>query len=419
MPWDAHSFAKHNSHLSPPQAAHAARIANAILKRGEPEGIAIATANKHFQRRDAGGGIDPTQGGIGGPTPSAQTMNPLTQGMIQRYAALPTEKLQELAARMGGSPQGAVIRQVLQRKLIQPTQQLAPQQSPAQSGAPATINPAAAGQAGLQMMSAPQPPMWRGGPVRRALGGGFAPMDPYTQQAIQQQPVPSSQIAQIQQMQGRVQPPQLQGPPGQTFPTPTAASAQRRGGSIPKREMGGDMGISPSQGSPWWTRSEARGADQSMPGGGFLAGTTGGRADAIATTAPGGSHVLPADVVAGLGDGNSLAGARVMDEILRSGPHGTPPVRGGRGMGPPRPPSPQRGEFARAGGVHGDDGGHTPVKLSHGEIVISPEHVRMIGGGDEKKGHEAIDRLILAVRKRYIQKLRSLPPPVGHRGKAA
>ena len=124
--------------------------------------------------------------------------------------------------------------------------------------------------------------------------------------------------------------------------------------------------------------------------------------------------MLPADVVAGLGDGNSLAGARVMDEILRSGPHGTPMERSARGMGPPRAPSvPRDAGFARAGGVHGGSVKPTPVKLSHGEIVISPEHVRMIGGGDEEKGHEAIDRFILAVRKRYAEKLRRLPPPVG------
>ena len=535
MPWTGPQFAsRHNHSLGPGQAAHAARIANAVLKRGVPEGESIAIANKHFQHRDTGGGVDPTQGGIGGVTPSAQTMSPISQGLIQQYSALPVEKLQELAARMGGSPQGAIIRQILQRKLRQPqAQQQAPAQAPQQpGGAPATINPAAAGTAGLQMMGA-QPPMARGGYVRRAMGGGFAPMDPWTQQTIEQQPTVANQMSNIQEMQGRVRPPQMQGAPGMVFPTPAASPipGQRHGGSVRRagggaapveirvghgapvpntplspdagfgtqsidlgpagrtaltvagflpgigplatlanlgitannylaknsssgpgpggsaqgfgpagqgaavgtqndsngppgmggvargggihRAMGGDMGVSPSQASPWWTRSEARGSEQS-PGGGFLAGTTGGRADAITTTAPGGSHVLPADVVAGLGDGNSLAGARVMDEILRSGPHGTPMERSARGMGPPRAPSvPRDAGFARAGGVHGGSVKPTPVKLSHGEIVISPEHVRMIGGGDEEKGHEAIDRFILAVRKRYAEKLRRLPPPVG------
>lgn len=46
MPWTAQSFkAKHNHGLSGKQASKAASMANAILKRGVPEGEAIATAN--------------------------------------------------------------------------------------------------------------------------------------------------------------------------------------------------------------------------------------------------------------------------------------------------------------------------------------------------------------------------------------
>lgn len=46
MPWDAKSFRqRHNRKLSPTQAAHAAKIANAMLKRGVGDGEAIATAN--------------------------------------------------------------------------------------------------------------------------------------------------------------------------------------------------------------------------------------------------------------------------------------------------------------------------------------------------------------------------------------
>ena len=336
MPWTGPQFAsRHNHSLDPARAAHAARIGNAILRRGVPEGVAIATANKLVEHRDAGGGVDPTQGGVGGVTPSAQTMNPLAQGLIQRYASLPPEKLQELAARMGGSPQGQMIRQVLQRKLIQPNAQQAPAQAPQAPGqVPAAINPAA------------QPPM-------------------------------------------------------------------RRGGGIPRRDMGGGLGMSLSQADPWWTRREAASADQSSSGG-FLAGTTGGRADTVKTTAPGGAYVLPADVVAGLGDGNSLAGARVWDEILRSGPRGIPLERGARGMGPPRAPSVGRGEgWLKGGGVHGQPARPTPVALSHGEIVVAPEHVAMIGGGDIHKGHDKLDQFVLAVRRRYTKHLTQLKPPVG------
>lgn len=47
MPFSAKSFkAKHNHKLSGPAASKAASMANAMLKAGVPEGIAIATANK-------------------------------------------------------------------------------------------------------------------------------------------------------------------------------------------------------------------------------------------------------------------------------------------------------------------------------------------------------------------------------------
>jgi hypothetical protein len=47
MPWSGKSFAgRHNKSLSGAGAAKAASMANAILRRGGDEGMAIATANK-------------------------------------------------------------------------------------------------------------------------------------------------------------------------------------------------------------------------------------------------------------------------------------------------------------------------------------------------------------------------------------
>lgn len=44
MPWDGQTFReRHAKHLSPAQADRAARVANAMLKNGTPEGEAIAT----------------------------------------------------------------------------------------------------------------------------------------------------------------------------------------------------------------------------------------------------------------------------------------------------------------------------------------------------------------------------------------
>ena len=289
---------------------------------------------------DAGGGVDPTQAsGIGGITPSATTANPLMQGVMQRYASLPTEKLQELAGAMGGSPQGQIIRSLLQKRLTQPN----------------AAQPAAQGQSG---------------------------------QAPQQQTITPAGMMQPQQPQ-----------------------AQRRGG-VTRRDIGG--GISLSEADPSWTRQQARGevagSSGVLPGGSF------GRADTIQTTAPGGAYVLPADVVSALGEGNTLAGARVVDEMLRSGPHGATMPRGGGRDTIPRPPSPAssmaaRGGMLRPGGV-APGRGSAPVMLSDGEYVIHPEDVAGIGRGDIKLGHRILDAFVEHVRAEHIKKLRKLPGPV-------
>ena len=48
MPWTPEEFrARHNKGLSDAQAGKAAAQANAMIKSGADEGVAIATANKH------------------------------------------------------------------------------------------------------------------------------------------------------------------------------------------------------------------------------------------------------------------------------------------------------------------------------------------------------------------------------------
>lgn len=52
MPWTGKSFkTKHNHGLTGKQATKAARQATAMVNSGVPEGIAIATANKHAKSR--------------------------------------------------------------------------------------------------------------------------------------------------------------------------------------------------------------------------------------------------------------------------------------------------------------------------------------------------------------------------------
>ena len=257
-------------------------------------------------KRDAGGGVDPTQGGIGGATPSPGTMNPMMQGMVQRYASMSPEQLQELAARTAGTQQGQIIQSVLRQKQMQPN-----------------------------------------------------------------------------------------------------AQAAARGGVL-HRGFGGQMGI--SELDPGWTRNA-----MSQMATGYLHGDTLGRADALKTTAPGGAYVIPADVVAGLGEGNNLAGARIIQEAISSGPWGTPLPHGTHGHGPPQPAHVQA--EAKGGGLAGQTSA-TRVDLSHGEFVVTPQDVLRIGAGDLKRGHRILDRFVEDERARQIKKLKALPGPVKstHRG---
>lgn len=51
MPWTSQQFrTRHAKHLTPAQAAKAASMANAMLKGGADEGLAIATAIKRAKR---------------------------------------------------------------------------------------------------------------------------------------------------------------------------------------------------------------------------------------------------------------------------------------------------------------------------------------------------------------------------------
>lgn len=51
MPWTGEQFReRHNKSLTPAEADEAAKIANAILKRTGDERLAIATANKRFEK---------------------------------------------------------------------------------------------------------------------------------------------------------------------------------------------------------------------------------------------------------------------------------------------------------------------------------------------------------------------------------
>lgn len=192
---------------------------------------------------------------------------------------------------------------------------------------------------------------------------------------------------------------------------PTAISPMMaRGGSLPHKAFGGE---SMSTDVPWWTRSASRDVE-SAGRSGMLHSTVPGRTDHIPLKPAANAYVLPADVVSGLGEGNSLAGARVVQEMLKSGPWGAP-VRKPRGhYGGPRgstrpPPSMNETEEFADGGAAEDDG--VPILAAGGEYILHPDDVRRIGGGDLKAGHDALDAWVKHERKSHIKTLKKLKGP--------
>ena len=106
-----------------------------------------------------------------------------------------------------------------------------------------------------------------------------------------------------------------------------------------------------------------------------------GRTDHIAMTVPSGAYVVPADVISGMGQGNSDAGHLALAQRF--------------GLTP--------GRYARGGGIK--------IMAAGGEHVIGPDDVRRIGGGNLDRGHEKLDKFVVEERKKLVNTLRKLPGP--------
>lgn len=159
-----------------------------------------------------------------------------------------------------------------------------------------------------------------------------------------------------------------------------------------------------------------------------------GRTDHLNMTVPEGSHVLPADVVSALGEGNTVAGYKVVKDLfavpsyIKGKPYGTGagmPYRAKKplslkgyayGVGPP----PGK---AASGGQQGDSPFDlaampkkgVPIIAAGGEHVLTPDEVahqaHLNGSDDRDDGHAIIDAFIKQIRAKHIKTLKGLPGP--------
>lgn len=125
--------------------------------------------------------------------------------------------------------------------------------------------------------------------------------------------------------------------------------------------------------------------------GGFLNSDVAGRTDLLPMRVPEGSHILPADVVSGLGQGNSVAGAAMFKELFDHYAPALPEAK------------------AKGGRTHTE--GAPSIVAAGGEYVVPPNVVLGFGGGNQKAGHDALDEMILNIRKFTAARLRKLPGP--------
>lgn len=159
---------------------------------------------------------------------------------------------------------------------------------------------------------------------------------------------------------------------------------------------------------------------------GLLHSAVAGRTDHLMVEAPAGGYVIPADVVSGLGEGNTLAGAKLIQLALQSGPYGTQVKKMRPHQTIPKPPGvdqqteetetappdlmPQEPR-ARGGKMLGR-GKTTPILGAGGEFMLSPADVRRIGQGDLKRGHDVLDHWVVQKRKEIAKEMLALPGPV-------
>ena len=176
---------------------------------------------------------------------------------------------------------------------------------------------------------------------------------------------------------------------------------------VPNRASGGDL-------AGWSERQEAR----SLMHGPILSNVP-GRTDAHKGKVASGSYVVPADIVSGRGQGNTLAGMGVLQKMFKMGPYGSSPGRIGAGRSTmPRAAlhmagMPKAGRvMAKGGGTdHHHPGKLVPVNLAGGELVIPPEHLKLTVHPDLKQAHKIMDEWVKNERKKLRKTLAKLPGP--------
>lgn len=109
-------------------------------------------------------------------------------------------------------------------------------------------------------------------------------------------------------------------------------------------------------------------------------------------------------MVSGSGEGNTIAGFRVMRRVFGGSPYGGGKGVYGQGVGP-------YGEHLATGGAADNDDPGVPIVAAGGEYVIAPHEVVRVGDGDMEAGHRVLDDFVKQSRAEIVNTMKNLPGP--------
>lgn len=236
------------------------------------------------------------------------------------------------------------------------------------------------------------------------LGGVFAPSDLKTH-AVQSYKRSAGEVEARNVQNRRAKSYRYQSHPSDTEDVPAGLQILRTkpevDAQVAKMNKRADGG-----GVPWYTRQEAFNLRRE----GMIKSPIPGRTDKIPASVSPGAYVIPADIVSGLGQGNTDAGGQILSQMFSRGPFGMKPAKVGaaarRKTG--KLPKGSKINFKAEGGS--TDG--IPVIVAGGEYIIPPEVVTDLGNGNMDEGHRVLDKFVKHSRKELIKTLKKLPGPV-------
>jgi len=130
-----------------------------------------------------------------------------------------------------------------------------------------------------------------------------------------------------------------------------------------------------------------------------------GRTDHLPMPVPSGSYVIPADIVSAMGEGNTIAGFKILRRVFGGEPYdeGADPYdQAGTPYNEPLP---------GAGRASGGKASTAPIVAAGGEYVLSPEQCMDAGDGDMEMGHRVMDEFVKRFRAKTVKTLSKLPGP--------